>query len=148
MAAKSFPILFVAPVDVGDAVLIRVAEIAQSQCREADVLSRYGGEEFIAMAFDCSAEDALHLAERVRSALARAAFTASDGKAFYVTASFGVVTASPGDVRHTEALVRVADRALYSAKSAGRNRVVHSLYDPLSATEKIATGPLDIDLDV
>jgi diguanylate cyclase (GGDEF)-like protein len=131
---------------MGDAVLVRVADIAKSQCREADILARYGGEEFIAMAFDCSAEDALNLAERVRTALARAAFTAADGKAFYVTASFGVVTASAGDVSRTEALVRVADRALYRAKAAGRNRVIHSTFDPLSATEKIAGAPLDIDL--
>jgi diguanylate cyclase (GGDEF)-like protein len=134
--------------DVGDAVLIRVAEIAQSQCREADVLSRYGGEEFIAMAFDCSAEDALNLAERVRTALARAAFNAADGSAFYVSASFGVVTAIASDVSHTEALVRVADRALYRAKSEGRNRVVHSTFDPLATTEKIAAGALDIDLSI
>ncbi len=134
--------------DMGDAVLIRVADIAKSQCREADILARYGGEEFIAMAFDCSADDALNLAERVRSALARAPFTASDGKAFYVTASFGVVTASASDVSHIEALVRVADRALYDAKSAGRNRIVQSTFEPHSATEKVEMKPLDIDLEL
>ncbi len=132
--------------DLGDTVLIHVAEIAQSQCRESDILARYGGEEFIIMAFDCSADDAMSLAERVRSALARAAFTSANGKAFYVSASFGTVTARAGDVGHTEALVRAADRALYRAKAEGRNRVTHTTFNPLTATEKIDGNHLDIDL--
>jgi diguanylate cyclase (GGDEF)-like protein len=134
--------------DKGDAVLIRMAEIAQSQCREADILARYGGEEFIIMAFDCSADDAMSFAERVRTVLARAAFTASDGTAFYITASFGVVTARAGDVSRNEALVRVADQALYRAKSEGRNRIVHSTFDPLANTEKLVANALDIDLSI
>ena len=119
--------------DVGDAVLVRVAQIAQSHSRESDILARYGGEEFITMAFDCSAEDALLLAERMRSALARTDVAAAAGKTFRVSASFGVVSASAKDVGNTETFIRLADHALYRAKAEGRNRIVHIAFDATTA---------------
>jgi diguanylate cyclase (GGDEF)-like protein len=115
--------------EAGDNVLMRVAQIAQSHFREADVVARYGGEEFIGLACDCNANDALHLTARVRAALEQTAISAAPGVVFSVTASFGVVSARAQDVVDTESLVRLADQALYRAKSEGRNRVVHSVFE-------------------
>jgi diguanylate cyclase (GGDEF)-like protein len=109
---------------VGDAVLVRLAQLIQTLFRDGDVIARYGGEEFIAMAFGCSAVDALALAERVRSVIEVTEFQALDGKIFHVTASFGVATARARNVETAQSLFRPVDQALYRAKSEGRNRVV------------------------
>ena len=116
---------------VGDATLVRLAKMAQAQFRDTDDLARYGGEEFIAMLFNCSAEDALKLAERIRMAIELIEFRAADGETFHVTASFGVATANASDIDGHESLFRVVDQALYRAKAEGRNRVVCRAFDPL-----------------
>jgi diguanylate cyclase (GGDEF)-like protein len=110
---------------VGDQVLIQVAAIAQSECRQADLLARYGGEEFILLAFDCDDAQAINLAERVRTKMAQYKFGAGHDT-FELTASFGVAHAQSFEVDHLEILIKGADRALYKAKSQGRNCVVES----------------------
>jgi diguanylate cyclase (GGDEF)-like protein len=110
---------------VGDQVLIQVAAIAQSECRQADLLARYGGEEFILLAFDCEEAQAIQLAERVRAKMANYKF-GSGPDTFELTASFGVAHAQSFEVEHLEILIKGADRALYKAKSQGRNCVVES----------------------
>jgi diguanylate cyclase (GGDEF)-like protein len=110
---------------VGDQVLIQVASIAQSECRQADLLARYGGEEFILLAFDCEEAQATQLAERVRAKMANYKF-GSGTDTFELTASFGVAHAQSFEVEHLEVLIKGADRALYKAKSQGRNCVVES----------------------
>jgi diguanylate cyclase (GGDEF)-like protein len=110
---------------VGDQVLIQVAAIAQSECRQADLLARYGGEEFILLAFDCEEAQAIQLAERVRTKMAHYKF-GSGPDTFELTASFGVAHAQSFEVEHLEILIKGADRALYKAKSQGRNCVVES----------------------
>jgi diguanylate cyclase (GGDEF)-like protein len=95
----------------GDALLRQAAREWRGALRTADVLARYGGEEFAILLAGCSAESALEIVERVREA------TVGDQ-----TVSIGLATwdgREPGD-----ALVCRADRALYDAKRAGRNRVV------------------------
>jgi diguanylate cyclase (GGDEF)-like protein len=110
---------------VGDQVLIQVAAIAQSECRQADLLARYGGEEFILLAFDCEEAQAIQLAERVRVKMANYKF-GSETDTFELTASFGVAHAQSFEVEHVEILIKGADRALYKAKSQGRNCVIES----------------------
>lgn len=119
----------------GDAVLVRLAAMAQAQFREADALARYGGEEFIAMAFGCSDDDALILAERVRKTIEQIEFKTSDGKVFRVTSSFGIATAHAKNIDNAEPLFRVADQALYQAKAEGRNRVVLRAFDEANDLE-------------
>ena len=108
----------------GDTVLKKIAAIARPEFRATDTLARYGGEEFIALLINCSVADAITFAERVRTAIAQATFTAEDGTAFQITASFGVSGAMATDAIDTDALVQSADQALYRAKNAGRNRVI------------------------
>jgi diguanylate cyclase (GGDEF)-like protein len=109
----------------GDAVLKRFAEIAQSCLRKEDLLVRYGGEEFCVLLPEVSLDRARVLAERIRLATEQAAFK-RDGanKTISLTVSAGVSRLLDNDADDIAGLVRRADEALYSAKAAGRNRVV------------------------
>jgi len=105
----------------GDAVLRHVAELARAAIRSSDSLARYGGEEFVVIATETSEEQASHLAERIRLAL-RSHDIPVDGSSLRLTASFGIAALRPAD-DDAEHVLRRADRALYAAKAAGRDRV-------------------------
>jgi diguanylate cyclase (GGDEF)-like protein len=107
----------------GDAVLRQVAEVLRATAREIDRVGRYGGEEFLVLLPGASVEDARHYADRARAAVAAREF-AYDGGTLQRTLSAGVAAWPHPEVRHQEALVKLADDALYAAKTAGRNRVV------------------------
>jgi diguanylate cyclase (GGDEF)-like protein len=108
--------------DAGDSVLVEVARIARATFRTEDFVGRHGGEEFVVLAPHCDLAAAHALAERLRETIEAAAIALPDGQAQKVTASFGVVSMSrPGD--NLDTLLHGADRALYAAKQAGRNRV-------------------------
>ena len=102
--------------DVGDDVLRRVATTVAGVLGSRDVLCRWGGEEFLALLGSRSLDEAVVLAERCRRAIAE------DAGGVGVTASFGVSGVRPGDALTD--VIRRADRALYRAKSEGRDRVV------------------------
>lgn len=106
----------------GDEILKVVARRAGEQMRSADVLARYGGEEFIVLAPDSTADSAAVIAERIRNVIAASVIQTGTGTAA-VTISIGV-----GEMQTKsdtfEDLIRRADRALYAAKAAGRNRTV------------------------
>lgn len=103
----------------GDLVLARVVEECRKQLRSADVLARFGGEEFAILLLDTTIESAHEVAERVREAIAGASVTTIKGR-ISVTASFGVATI-PTEIPDLDAALRMADEALYAAKKAGRN---------------------------
>jgi diguanylate cyclase (GGDEF)-like protein len=103
----------------GDEVLAAVGDTVASVVRASDFVGRYGGEEFVALLPDTGREGALHVAQKLRSAISQVDVP---GVARTVTASFGVAVL-PFDAVEPEQLLRVADRALYSAKGNGRDRV-------------------------
>ncbi|MDX9859504.1 MAG: diguanylate cyclase [Rhodospirillales bacterium] len=109
----------------GDSVLRSVAQVLQSNCRSADVLARYGGEEFVGILPETTIEGAASMAEKVRMAIESMAVAVADGQDVRITASFGVagVTQSDGAEIDEDELTRLADQALYRAKTTGRNRV-------------------------
>lgn len=109
----------------GDAVLISVAEQVQKTVRTEDILARYGGEEFAVIARDTPPDRALILGERVRRAIERTQVE-YEGTSLTVTASIGLATLSKTTPYDLESLIAAADRALYDAKQAGRNRVRHA----------------------
>jgi diguanylate cyclase (GGDEF)-like protein len=102
----------------GDAALLHVASTMKSVVRNVDISARYGGEEFVVILPQCTRESALEVAERLREAVA----STSVPRVGQVTASFGVAT-YPSGAKSKEELVEMADRAMYLAKAAGRNRV-------------------------
>lgn len=106
----------------GDAVLNAVAEAARAELQPGDELARVGGEEFAALVSGVTLAEAGALAERLRRAVAGLALAETAGLA--VTGSFGVAFRPAGSEMRWEALVAAADRRLYAAKAAGRNRVV------------------------
>lgn len=106
----------------GDAVLQAIARAAQTTVRELDHVSRFGGEEFIVLAPDCDLAGGVALGERLRQAVLLLAVPEAQGGSIRVTVSIGVAVARAGETADG-VLVR-ADRALYQAKHAGRNRVI------------------------
>ncbi|WP_215751148.1 MULTISPECIES: diguanylate cyclase [unclassified Gluconobacter] len=105
---------------VGDSVLRYVAKILVAQCRMSDFIFRYGGEEFLVLLTETQEEQAIQIAERIRTAIEQNTALTVNEIDIRVTASFGIATfAGHPDYRH---LIEDADRALYLAKAAGRNR--------------------------
>ncbi|MEJ8307168.1 GGDEF domain-containing protein [Saccharibacillus sacchari] len=102
----------------GDEVLKRTASILRKHVRGKGEAGRWGGEEFLLLLPDTTSAAAEAFAERIRIEMEQTDF----GEAARVTASFGVTTSIPGEA--IRQLFKRADEALYSAKRAGRNRVV------------------------
>lgn len=107
---------------IGDRVLKSICGITRALLREGDVLLRYGGEEFLAILPGASAQDLQLVAERIRKTTEESAL--SDGeRTVRVTLSVGGVAFPNQNVSGEDALIQMADEALYRAKEAGRNRV-------------------------
>lgn len=103
--------------DVGDDVLRQFAETVRQEIRFSDKLVRWGGEEFLLVCRDTGAEQARHMAEKLRAAMVAQTWP----KGLSVTASFGV--AARDATEDIGLAIKRADVALYQAKSNGRNRV-------------------------
>lgn len=107
----------------GDAVLKHVAAIVTARLRVEDVFARYGGEEFVVLLRGVDLAGTARAAERLRGAIAGAR-PIHDGRMIPATISAGVTVLSEHAEATAEALLAKADRRLYAAKNAGRNRVV------------------------
>lgn len=105
---------------VGDCVLKSICEIARASMREGDVLFRYGGDEFGGVLPAASADDLRVIGERLRLAVERGVVTDGDRRV-RVTVSVGGAACPSDSVKDEEALLRLADDALYRAKESGRN---------------------------
>jgi diguanylate cyclase (GGDEF)-like protein len=105
--------------DKGDDVLAATSQALTGTLRVSDFVGRQGGEEFIVLLPDTGIEGALIAAENLRQAIARITV---EGCEQPITASLGVAV-YPTDAPDADGLLRMADRALYSAKDRGRNRV-------------------------
>jgi polar amino acid transport system substrate-binding protein len=105
--------------ECGDKVIISSANAFAQECREIDHISRWGGEEFLCLFVDTNIDSAIEIAERLRSALEKQSYPCLNCTS--VTASIGLAQYEEGD--SMEQLIARADKALYKAKSSGRNRV-------------------------
>lgn len=131
---------------VGDSVLITVARAISSVTRQGETEARVGGEEFALLLPGSDAAAGRDAAERVRKAIAAAETRLRGGSAIRITASAGVAsTAEMPDATSTD-LYRAADRALYAAKAAGRNRtVVAGTRDSMAYPQGALTGTREAD---
>ena len=107
----------------GDLVLSYAAGIIQSAIRKVDVVGRVGGEEFCIVLPDTGLQEALEVAERVRTKLANKEVSVNATVSLKVTVSLGVASSEEQGVYEFESLQSVADGRLYQAKLNGRNRV-------------------------
>src|SRR5450830_50592 len=109
---------------VGDEVLRQVAQRAQARLRGADLLARFGGEEFLALLPATAADGAQAVAEDIRRAVGEQPMVVN-GVSIPVTISIGVHASIPAEgPTAAEAMIALSDQALYEAKHQGRNRVV------------------------
>jgi diguanylate cyclase (GGDEF)-like protein len=114
----------------GDAALKHTARVLEGHLRQGDEAARYGGEEFAVILPGADAAGALPLAERVRAAIEKS-HVVFEGARLAVTVSVGVA-AWPEDGKELDGLLAAADRALYSAKQEGRNRVAAAASTPMA----------------
>jgi diguanylate cyclase (GGDEF)-like protein len=108
----------------GDAVLSGLARRCREILRRTDHIGRLAGEEFAVVLPNTDASGALLLAGSVQAELARARLSHRGSPTGWVTVSIGIAAARPDATNDSSALVAAADRALYAAKAAGRNRIV------------------------
>jgi diguanylate cyclase len=125
----------------GDQVLRLVAMTLKSNIKGKDMAARYGGEEFAAILPETDLEGAVIVADNIRKAVQAKELLkrSTNEKLGRITASFGVAMFQPGDTPGS--LIERADRCLYAAKHAGRNRV-------FAETELEAEKPADLEADI
>ena len=119
----------------GDELLRQVAEQLQERIRHGDTLSRLGGDEFALILQDCGEQDAVRVAEGLRTVVDELRFSWS-GKVHTIGASIGVVPVSP-DRRRLSEVMAAADAACYRAKDSGRNCVHLYVEDDSSALQRL-----------
>ena len=108
----------------GDRVLVAAARMIEKHVREIDYVGRYGGEEFLVVLPATTRAESSEIAERIRHSLATTPIAVSKSEEVHLTTSIGIAI-YPGDSEEQRALLSDADQALYHAKAAGRNQVVH-----------------------
>ncbi len=108
----------------GDSLLQMVTAQIEKCCRKADLPARLGGDEFAVLMPETTAGDAYIVAERIRQGVG--AGSAQDPAAVPVTLSMGIADLNSGEIDSPEAMASLADRAMYTAKETGRNRVVQA----------------------
>lgn len=115
----------------GDEVIRRVAAMTRQMVRDTDYAGRYGGEEFVVLLPDTPLEGAALFAERLRKAIDQMGMV-HEQQNLACAVSIGVACIH-ADMKNHQALIEKADKALYQAKSAGRNQVVTA--QPTAANE-------------
>lgn len=111
---------------VGDQVLAEVAQVMKGKLRATDMLTRYGGEEFVAVLPETNADQASTVAESLRSLVEEYEIVTSENDIIQITVSIGVVTLSPEllfQINDVYDFIARADDALLAAKRNGRNRI-------------------------
>lgn len=108
--------------DSGDRVLVTVAKVFNQNCREEDLVCRYGGEEFIILLENKDERPALEFASRLKKIVQEMSVSEQDEEIRF-SISIGLVTSNALELNSIEALISNADQMLYQAKANGRNRV-------------------------
>jgi len=111
---------------LGDVVLTSVASILKKGVRRGDLVSRYGGDEFVIILPNCSKSDAIKIGNKLRKSIANEKIQFQDQQPLgNLTCTFGVSN-FPHDANNKEKLLKKADKFLYKGKSDGRNKLVSS----------------------
>lgn len=105
----------------GDKVLVRIGEVIKTCLRKMDTAYRYGGEEFTVILPETNGQEAVHVADRIRSSIEKEVFLPDSGQENKITISIGVTEYIAAE--RISALVERADKAMYISKENGRNRI-------------------------
>jgi len=108
--------------DIGDKVIIEVAQVFKKVLKGSDLAIRFGGEEFVIITFNTTQKDAQKIANTIKEEFAKIIFN-SDTEKFSKTLSIGIAN-FPEDSSLVSDIVKFADIALYYAKEHGRNQVI------------------------
>ena len=108
----------------GDQILKKVARIIKDGLRRTDIVGRYGGDEFLVILTETKPQNAKVAAERLRGLVNSFNFSSSRQAPFKITISIGISGFPSEQVKHFKDLVSRADKALYQAKTLGRDRIV------------------------
>jgi diguanylate cyclase (GGDEF)-like protein len=109
----------------GDSALKGLSRLLQQRLRKADIIGRYGGDEFVALLIDCVAEQALKIMDEIRVHFSEIEFFPNEATSVSLTFSCGISTFPK--FQSAESLSDSADQALYIAKAGERNRVILAL---------------------
>ena len=107
---------------VGSGLLAEVGRVLRAAIRESDVPVRYGGDEYVVVLPETGPEAAMHVAERIRRRISEHVFLAREAQSLRITASVGVAC-FPEHATEKDALLNLADRAMYRGKRGTRNSV-------------------------
>lgn len=125
----------------GDTLLCQFSQLLKKVCRTTDLISRYGGEEFVIICPSATIEGATTVAERIRSSVEEACFLGGKHQPLgKVTVSVGIAS-YPQDGSDPEIILKRADEALYFSKRAGRNRV--SLASQITSNQRRLKKKMD-----
>jgi two-component system, cell cycle response regulator len=119
----------------GDMVLADIGKLLMATCRQGDIVSRIGGEEFLVLLPHCNILNAVHKAENIRSMIELA-----KPAGLKVTASIGLAALNEQHDEDFEKLYKAADNAVYHSKENGRNQVTADPYSIESAELKVASS--------
>ena len=115
---------------VGDALLVTAGKVIASNLRRSDVPARYGGDEFVLLLPHSPSIEAAHVVRRIRDEFFTASAVVLD-RPHGVRMSIGVAALRASDVSTADELVATADKALYRAKQAGRDRIAMADHDQM-----------------
>ncbi len=131
----------------GDTLLQLLARLVQENTRRDNLVGRFGGEEFLIIFKNATADQVLRAAENLRALVARHPFPFADKQPLGCLSISGGVAEYPKDAMDSNALLRTADAALYEAKRQGRNRVLAAKPQYLSEEEPEIGRGLDFEDD-
>ncbi len=109
----------------GDFILKKIGNIFKTNCRETDIICRYGGDEFFIILIETSLKRAIAVAEKIRKHIKKHEFN-NDNISTLITISLGISSYPEDSIENKKEIIKIADKRLYKAKKSGRNKTVYS----------------------